>query len=529
MAMRSSKLGSSRLPAKSGVSFAQSGIGQSKPYGASPGSVKKTTNIQSTTEFSKHLQSLQKHAEENVEDEYIKNLQQQIAYMELELKLLKEKEMEQKASVSQIDRFFNDGVPLNENILAMKNQYNATKKDFESQIDDNNQHRLEEEKTQRDLKFHYEMLNARLSDMLEDDKQKRAHHEKELREISFAYINEKHVRSGMDKELKELKEQHKKLYDENLRIERDIDKRKMMAPNKRERNENIRAKTKRELAAKDEQIVKLEGELEEIKHKAEFNPMVNILEDENKQLHEKIISSERQIGLAQSKVKEMRMLLEQRAREREREGDQRRELNEKIENLKTEIEKQNKVNELVIEQKVKEKEQKEIRDISKQIQETHKLQNMMKERIRTATESIDTMSGDKVTMQQEFLDQEQQDYRLTKELKDLQEKVLEYKNKIEDFKLRLRHLEPEVAQTETDVRKTDALIPRIEDENDRLKGQIEHLNKQVELSQQIKALNLEDLRILKNTNDQVFNTLSEMTKKWEILQRFSQMAEGMPQ
>jgi len=49
--------------------------------------------VKNSNDFSRHLQSLQKQTQQdpNIEDEYIKNLQQQIAYMELELKLLKEK------------------------------------------------------------------------------------------------------------------------------------------------------------------------------------------------------------------------------------------------------------------------------------------------------------------------------------------------------------------------------------------------------------------------------------------------------
>jgi hypothetical protein len=112
--------------------------------------------ISSSSEFTKHLKGLQQQAEENIEDEYIKNLQQQIAYMELELKLLKEKEIEAKESVSQIDKFFNDGVPLNENILALKNQYNHVKKELENKLDDLNDKRLHEVRVSVELKNLYE-------------------------------------------------------------------------------------------------------------------------------------------------------------------------------------------------------------------------------------------------------------------------------------------------------------------------------------------------------------------------------------
>ena len=82
--------------------------------------------------FKKNIKQIQnKAADENIEEEYIYGLQDEIKLLEYELKLLKDKDLEQQASLSQLDKFFNDGVPLNENILAMKNQYNIIKHESE--------------------------------------------------------------------------------------------------------------------------------------------------------------------------------------------------------------------------------------------------------------------------------------------------------------------------------------------------------------------------------------------------------------
>jgi len=82
--------------------------------------------------FKKNIKQIQnKAADENIEEEYIYGLQDEIKLLEYELKLLKDKDLEQQASLSQLDKFFNDGVPLNENILAMKNQYNIIKHEAE--------------------------------------------------------------------------------------------------------------------------------------------------------------------------------------------------------------------------------------------------------------------------------------------------------------------------------------------------------------------------------------------------------------
>lgn len=61
------------------------------------------------------------------EMEYIENLQKQVALMETEVKLLKEREVDQKNKASGYETLLRDGIPLNEHFLALKNKYNNEK------------------------------------------------------------------------------------------------------------------------------------------------------------------------------------------------------------------------------------------------------------------------------------------------------------------------------------------------------------------------------------------------------------------
>lgn len=51
--------------------------------------------------------------------------------MEYQLKLLKDKELQERGSLNELDNVLKDEVPLYENILAIKNKYNATKSSLE--------------------------------------------------------------------------------------------------------------------------------------------------------------------------------------------------------------------------------------------------------------------------------------------------------------------------------------------------------------------------------------------------------------
>jgi len=57
-------------------------------------------------------------------DELILNLQKQIVIMETEIKLLKEREVDQKNKASGYETLLRDGIPLNEHFLALKNKFN---------------------------------------------------------------------------------------------------------------------------------------------------------------------------------------------------------------------------------------------------------------------------------------------------------------------------------------------------------------------------------------------------------------------
>ena len=59
-----------------------------------------------------------------LEEEFILNLQKQIVLMEHEIKLLKEREVDQKNRASGYETLLRDGIPLNEHFLALKNKFN---------------------------------------------------------------------------------------------------------------------------------------------------------------------------------------------------------------------------------------------------------------------------------------------------------------------------------------------------------------------------------------------------------------------
>lgn len=193
-----------------------------------------------------------------------------------------------------------------------------------------------------------------------------------MSELIYAHLNEKHQRMELEKELKFIEKQFKEKNDENLNMNRKIEREALIIEHKREKLANQRALTGRNLEEMDKRILNLQDELEAISDRVKLNPEVTFLEKENKDLSIRIQRSEKEAFTAEMRVKEMMDILKDRSRERELEADQKRTLIARISEVKSRIDEENKVNEIVIQQKVKEKEDKEMREIKKKIDDVKK-------------------------------------------------------------------------------------------------------------------------------------------------------------
>jgi hypothetical protein len=473
--------------------------------------------VKNSTEFSKHLQSLQKQTQQdpNIEDEYIKNLQQQIAYMELELKLLKEKEVDNKQSVSQIDKFFNDGVPLNENILALKNQYQAAKKDVEMKMDDVNDARLDEKKLNIDLENEYKYLLKHFSDLEALYEAKEKEHSKTMNEMRIKYIEERNTKAEKEKDLKKIMEEYKRKHDEIVQWGRLLEKAKAMEYGENEKKKMQREKLLHRIKDKDAIANELSDMVTELKSKSTFNPDIKKLENENLDLQSRKLVCEREFNMADTKIKELRMLKDMRGKERQVEAELRRDLSSKIATIKTKIDEENKANDLVIAEKVRVKEEKEKKDIQKTILARTKDKQNVTDLKEDFEKKIEELGNDGANLKHEVLDLEQQIGKLTKD-------TAEEKKLITFIMAQMEHLTKVNAELNEKTKTQDTTNMKIDEETrklkpkiEQLKAAIEHLLKLAKLSKELKAFNLEELLMMNKSNRHVTEQIQTAIKEWE--------------
>jgi hypothetical protein len=101
----------------------------------------------------------------NLEEEYILNLQKQIMLMETEIKLLKDREVDQKNKASGYETLLRDGIPLNEHFLALKNKYNNEKDELNKFVASLQEENSKEEQANKNKRHKIEILKREFDEI----------------------------------------------------------------------------------------------------------------------------------------------------------------------------------------------------------------------------------------------------------------------------------------------------------------------------------------------------------------------------
>lgn len=101
----------------------------------------------------------------NLEEEYILNMQKQIVLMEHEIKLLKDREVDQKNKASGYETLLRDGIPLNEHFLALKNKFNNERDELEKYVKELEEEIRREEANNKNKKHKIEILKREFDEI----------------------------------------------------------------------------------------------------------------------------------------------------------------------------------------------------------------------------------------------------------------------------------------------------------------------------------------------------------------------------
>ena len=449
------------------------------------------------------------------EDDYIASLQKQVYYLELEMKLMKDRELDTKNKVGGYEVLFRDGVPLNENFLALKTKYKNERDQFEKMILDLNTNIDNTKKENENLNNQIEQTNKNYFDLLERLNQTEA-------SLNQAIFDTKQKLYTTENSLIHLKGDNdslnKNLYrfeQENIQHNRIIEKNQMFYEDPTEKNE----KTKKEADEKRSDVNRVTEktllELDSLEKKYAGNRKLKMIEQENLDLLQQITKLQQSCNTAQTKINELtnaqninKKFLFEEEKERDKYLEENNRLNEEMDNL-------SKMNDERMKEAIKEYEDKQKVILKNQSNNAEKKMELLLTKYKDAEANARAL--------------------LEQKNKLLQDLALLDAN-IKEFNIQNSEIKNEIVETKTNINQTDDFLNSNKDilneliqENERLKAEneeleqnikktridIDEIQQKIELNAMLKDIDVNELKVLSQNNAIVNNNINNLLTKWD--------------
>lgn len=146
----------------------------------------------------KTLRQQENQLAKGLEEEYILNMQKQVVLMEHEIKLLKDREVDQKNKASGYETLLRDGIPLNEHFLALKNKFNNEKEDLEKYIQALTDEIRKEEMNNKNRKHKIDILKREYDEISKQFQFYKDQTTKQIKDLETKLYNERHTKTILD-------------------------------------------------------------------------------------------------------------------------------------------------------------------------------------------------------------------------------------------------------------------------------------------------------------------------------------------
>ena len=482
------------------------------------GNPRALSNSNRATNISANLPKKERYpplTQKSKEDDYISSLQKQVYYLELEMKLMKDRELDTKNKVGGYEVLFRDGVPLNENFLALKTKYKNERDAFEKIILDLNTNIDNTNKENINLTNQIEQTNKNYFDLL----QRLAKTETDLNQAIF---DTKQKLYTTENSLIHLKDDNnalnKSLYrfeQENIQHNRIIEKNNMFYEDPTEKNEKTKKDADEKWSDVNRVTEKTLLELDSLEKKYAGNRKLKMIEQENLDLLQQITKLQQSCNSAQTKINELtnaqninKKFLFEEERERDKYLEENNRLNDEMDNL-------GKMNDERMKEAIKDYEDKQKVILKNQSNNAEKKMELLLTKYKDAEANARSL--------------------LEQKNKLLQDLALLDAN-IKEFNIQDTEVKNEIVETKTNINQTDDFLnsnkdilieliqenERLRNENDELEQNIkktridiEEIQQKIELNAMLKDIDVNELKVLSQNNAIVNNNINNLLTKWD--------------
>ena len=461
-----------------------------------------------------------------LEDEYIQNLQKQIHFMDLEIKLMKEKQQQEEAlggnyQFAKIG--LTDGKHSVDHIMTATNKLKQMKLDLTKQTNLVEQDLLKkrEENTisqakAANLEKHVKDYDEKLGKILTENSAA-------INQIRTKLLGEKTQKEDIEIEVTKIRKALDKVLEDNAKLRKETELRKIHQELTNKAFEADEAYDNENSAAKVKLIDALQVEKAQLFMVTEKNPRLQALREENEELQKKVKESEKKLANTNYKVLETETLQALSVKKKEEDQEMRKKLQAELEKWKDQFDETLKSNELKIERKLREAESAHIKelqaDLLKEKHELIELQNKLAAIDKRDAEYIIEQANrtrQKVDLEAKKKINEELRKVLLDEIHEIDPSVNDLEDKV--GKLKLQNIEAREARA-----KLQTKLMEVEEENIVLLSKFQFLQHNIKLDEDMKKFNIDELRNVIQTNQTVNETIRDFMDKWEGLRKFSKM------
>ena len=448
----------------------------------------------------------------NIESDFISNLKKQIYFMEMELKLMKEREREINKS-GGFTQLFNDDRDPSIHIQQMKTKYANMRKKMEDQILNLNDKKREIVGINVSLKAKLDTLQKLELDIYNKLKELESNKTQQLNQDKLNYEEKDNEKINLEAENRlnntKLKAEINNNEELDYKIKSDDEMSKMTQSDV---DNNIKL-IEDLVQIKGEELNQVHEKIKEITQKAESVPNYNEEKEKNeefkKQIEElkdkalKLTTDAETAELANNYlIKKKNEVVEEAKKLRDLNIELRHEIDAKIT-----------LNDQRIQKKVREAKSEEIQDITNKLNETKKKVEDLEKKIEKEIEKKHNLTKEIIKLNIKLNHKKEEESDLLKKTEKYKEELEEKKKIYENMDNESDEVKDKIGTAKTDNKLLRNRNKLLNEENDALNSRFDFITKNYDYTSNLKRISMEDLKRLEQSNTLVNNTIGNFVEK----------------
>ena len=447
-----------------------------------------------------------------IENEFIDNLKKQIYFMEMELKLMKEREHEIQKS-GGFTQLFNDERDSTQHIMQLKSKYANMQKNMKNEIEYLNDKKREITGLNVSLKAKLDTLQKLERETYSKLKNYQDKSNLKINTLTANYLEKSNERTELEANNRSQNVQLKNELDKNQELEYSITSTAKQDELKQQQFDSNMALLEEMITQKIKSYEDINNKLKELDSQTAVEPYFKTEIEKNEGYKKKIDELERTTLELNSMVESMELVNNFLIKKKNDVISERKKYVDLNVELRHEIEAKNQLNEIRIQKKVKEANSEEIQKLNEHLKQTNEKIDELIQKIDKEVEKIKNFSNDIIKHGIDLRHKEEKRNELIesvdtkmKEETDLKQEVEELNNKNEEIKMK-------IAKEKTDndlIRNRNKLLA---EEFAAVSSKYDFITNNYDYTTNLKKISMEELKTFTETNNLVNNTINNFVDK----------------